>query len=171
VHGRGDEDDNELGTCGCAVVLFISGVSQPLTHSSARGLSAALVLCRTPSMPPYHSHYQPRGSSNVTKQSSTTSAASLCAYTRTRIHGASSNKGIEGETPPAALEGSRSPARIGRLRACTAELFEQALTTVCYFYNCFANGCISKQPTFYLLLLSFPTISFYFLLILGKRSR
>jgi hypothetical protein len=102
-------------------VLFISGVSQPLTHHQPGGLSAALVLCRSLSMPPYHSHHQPRGSSNITKQSSTTSSASLCAYTRTRIHGASSNKGIESETPPAAPEGSRSPARIGRLRACTAE--------------------------------------------------
>jgi hypothetical protein len=102
-------------TMSSAPVAVLLCSSSAASHNLSRihqpgGLSAALALCRTLSMPAYHSHHQPRGSSNITKQSSTTSSASLCAYTRTRIRGASSNKGIESETPPAAPEGSRSPA-------------------------------------------------------------
>jgi hypothetical protein len=98
-----------------AVLLCSSSAASP-NHSRIISPAASpqhlycTVLCRTLSMPPYHSHHQPRGSSNITKQSSTTSSASLCAYARTRIHSASSNKGIESETPPAAPEGSPSPA-------------------------------------------------------------
>lgn len=77
-HGRrGRDDENALCTCGSAV-LFISGMSQnhsalisPAFPQRSVCRTTCTVLCSILSVPPYHSHRQPRGSSNITKQSST----------------------------------------------------------------------------------------------------
>jgi hypothetical protein len=81
-------------------------------------------------------------------------------------------KAFESETPPAAPDGSWSPARVGRLRACTAELFQQALTWMkSDAISIIASPMVHFKTTNSLLLIIIISHNpiFYFLLNIGKR--